>query len=272
MGSQAMGATALSARLPLPLPLRARRDLATSCGLAFDVPGGPLVAVCALVGGSGASTLAFALAQQAARESSAPVLLAESDARRAGLALLAGQASPLCLLRLARDVADGRAPHRPFIELDAGLRMIASAPHPVAAPDPADVRALLRDARAAHGVVIVDCGTAWAEARPVLEEATHIVWTVTAEHTAVARARVLFASEALPPQGRSREILVALRLERGRRASVRALRRLASQRCERLVLAAQSDALPDGEVPATDSRLGRTLTGLAHTLRRDHAQ
>ena len=265
-----MGAAAVAARLSLQLG--ARRDVATSCGLAFEKPGGPLVAVCALVGGSGASTLAFALARQAARESSAPVLLAESDARRAGLALLAGQASPLCLPRLARDVADGRAPERPFIELDLGLRMIASAPHPVASPNGADVRALLRDARAAHGLVIVDCGTAWAAARPVLEEATHIVWTVAAERAAVARAQVLFASGALPQQGRWREVLVALQLERGRRASVRALRRLASQRCERLVLAAHSDALTEGELPAADTRLSRTLTGLAHTLRRNHAR
>jgi hypothetical protein len=267
MGSQAMGAAALTSRLPLHL--RTRREIATSCGLAFDESGGPLVAVCALVGGSGASTIAFALARQAARESAAPILLAESDARRAGLAVLAGEASPLCLLRLARDVADGRPPERPFVELDAGLRMVASAPHPVASPEPAEVRALLRDARAAHGLVIVDCGTAWAAARPVLDEATHILWTVTAARTAVARARVLFASGALPPPGRWRETLVALELERGPRASVRALRRLAAHRCERLVLAARSDALADGELPATDSRLSRTLTTLARALRSD---
>lgn len=266
MGSQAMGAAAVTARLPLELP--ARHGMATSCGLTFDEPGGPLVAVCALVGGSGASTIAFALARQAARESTAPVLLAESDARRAGLAVLAGQASPLCLLRLARDVADGRAPERPFIELDPGLRMIASAPHAVTSPEPAEIRALLRDARAAHGLVIVDCGTAWAAARPVLEEATHILWTVTAERAAVARAQVLFASGALPPPGRWLEVLVALNVERRRGASVRALRRLAAHRCERLVPAARSDALAGGEVPATDNRLGRTLTAVAHTLRR----
>jgi hypothetical protein len=115
-------------------------------------------------------------------------------------------------------------------------------------------------------------GTAWAAARPVLEEATHIFWTVTAERAAIARARALFASGALPSQGRWRAVLVALQLERGRRASVRALRRLASQRCERLVLAAHSDALADGQLPVFDSRLSRTLTGLAHTLRRDRAR
>jgi hypothetical protein len=261
-----MGAAAVTARLPLQL--RACRDMATSCELAFDAPGGPLVAVCALVGGSGASTLAFALACQAARESSAPILVAESDARRAGLAVLARQASPLCLLRLARAVADGRAPERAFVELDPGLRLIASAPHLFATPDATEVRALLRDARAAHGLVIVDCGTAWAAARPVLDEATHILWTVTAERAAVVRARTLFSSGALPTPGRWREVLVALKLERRRDASVRALRRLAFQRCERLVLAPHSDALANGELPASDTRLSRTLISLAYTLRR----
>jgi len=183
--------------------------------------------------------------------------------------VLAGQPSALCLLRLAQQVAGGRAPDRPFVELHAGLRMVASAPHAVTSPEPAELRALLRDARAAHGLVIVDCGTAWSEARPVLDEATHILWTVTAARTAVARARVLFASGALPPPGRWSEALVALELEPGPRASVRALRRLAAQRCERLVLAARSDALADGQLPATDSRLSRTLTRLARALRSD---
>jgi MinD-like ATPase involved in chromosome partitioning or flagellar assembly len=261
-----MGAAAVTARLPAPI--RDRRKRAASCRLAFDEPGGPMVAVCALVGGSGASTIAYALARQAARESAAPVLLAESDARRAGLAVLAGQASPLCLQRLARDVANGQAPDRPFVELEQGLRMIASAPHAVASPTPAELRALLGDARAAHGLVVVDCGTAWAAARPVLEEATHIIWTVTVDREAVARAHALFTSDALPLQGLCREVLVAVALGRRRRASVRALRRLASHRCERLVLAAHTDAPFDREISAADNRIGRALTGIARTLQR----
>jgi hypothetical protein len=268
MGSEAMGAATVAARVPLPVP--ARRAEALSCGLAFDDPGGPVVAVCALVGGSGASTLAYALARQAARESAAPVLLADSDARRAGLAVIAGKASPLCMQRLARDIAHGHAPERAFVQLDGGPRMIASAPNAVPPAAPAELRALIEDARAAHGLVVVDCGTAWVAARPVLEEATHLLWTVTADRTAVARARVLFASEALPPPGRCREVLVALAPERCPRASVRALRRLALRRCERLLLAAHShsDAPLDHEIPAADSRLSRTLTGIARTLRR----
>src|SRR4051812_36549590 len=71
LGGQPMAAAALAARVPL---LNARRsEAAPACGLAFDEPGGPLVAVCGLVGGAGASTLALCLARQAAHESAAPV-------------------------------------------------------------------------------------------------------------------------------------------------------------------------------------------------------
>lgn len=261
-----MGASAIAARISLPI--RARRERAASSGLAFDELGGPLVAVCGLVGGSGASTLAFCLARQAARESQAPVLLTESDSRGAGLAALAGHVTPLCLCRLAQRVADGQAPAEPFVEIEAGLRLVASAPGRGADPDPEHLSALIREARAAHGLVIVDCGSAWATAGPLLDAATHIVWTVTATGAAVARAGLLVVSDALPRPGRWHEVLVAVARERRPSASVRALRRLAAQRCERLVLAPHSDALPRGDLADPSAHLDRTLTGIAHVLRR----
>jgi hypothetical protein len=50
--------------------------------------------------------------------------------------------------------------------------------------------------------------------------------------------------------------------------SVRALRRLADRRCERLVLAPHSDALARGEPADASLALGRTLAGIARVLRR----
>ncbi|MGH2944674.1 MAG: hypothetical protein ACRDPC_00055 [Solirubrobacteraceae bacterium] len=250
------------------MPIRARRARAASCGLAFNELGGPLVAVCGLVGGSGASTLALCLARQAARESQAPVLLTESDSRRGGLAVLAGQATPLSLSGLAQLVADGQAPAEVFVEIEPGLRLVASAPARSADPDPEDLSALIREARAAHGLVIVDLGSAWATAGPVLDAATHILWTVTASRPAVARARLLAASDALPTPGRWYEVLIALAGERRPSASVRTLRRLATHRCERLVLAPHSDAVSRGDLADPSADLGRTLTGIAHVLRR----
>jgi hypothetical protein len=261
-----MGTAALTARIRVPVA--ARTEESASHGLRFDELGGPLVAICGLVGGSGASTLAFALARQAARESAAPVLLAESETHRGGLAVVAGQTTVLGLRDLAQQVAHGQTPHEPFLELEHGLRLIAAAPRHGAKPEPVQLDALLRDARSAHGLVVIDCGAAWAAVHPVLDASTHIIWTVTASRPAVAHARMLMRSDALPTPGRSREILAALAVDRRTGVSVRALRRLAGLRCERLVLAPYSDALTRGEPADPSLALGRTLAGIGHVLRR----
>jgi Flp pilus assembly CpaE family ATPase len=260
-----MDAAAIAARIPLTRG-RARDDTA-ACGLAFDTTGGPLVAVCGLVGGSGASTLALCLARQAASESDAPVLVTEADAHRAGLAVIAGRATPHSLPALARQVAEGQAPEQTFTELAAGLRLIAAAPSRATPADPDQLRALLGQARAAHGLVLVDCGSDWAAAAPILEESTHILWTLPATPTGLARARLLLATDALPRPGRARETLIAIASRPRPDASVRALRRLAAERCERLVLVPHSEQLARGDL-TDDDRLRRALTGLAATLRR----
>ena len=260
-----MGTAALAARFSTAT--RARRARPAACGLAFNEVDGPIVAVCGLVGGSGASTLAFCLAREAARESQVPVLLTESDARRAALAVLAGRSTPLCLSALAQRVAENRAPAEPFVEIEPRLRLIASAPGRDISADPEHVRALMREAQAAHGLVVVDCGTSWVTAGPVLDAATHILWTLRASKDAVAGAQLLLASDALTAPGRQREILVALAADRRSSASVRALRRLAAQRCERLVLARNSDAPAHGDLAVQSPRLGRTLSGIAPILR-----
>jgi hypothetical protein len=82
------------------------------------------------------------------------------------------------------------------------------------------------------------------------------------------RARLLLASDALPTPGRRREVLVALAADRRATATVRALRRLAAQRCERLVLARYSDATARGDHTNPLQHLDRTLTGVAPILRR----
>jgi cellulose biosynthesis protein BcsQ len=260
-----MGAAALAARIRLPVATGS--GVATSHTLRFDALDGPLVAVCGLVGGSGASTLAFALARQVARESAAPVLLAEADARRAGLAVVAGTTTRLGLSDLAREVADGHAPGEPFVELEDGVRLVASDPRRVTEPAPAQLDALLHDARSAHGLVIVDCGTAWPMADRVLDAATHIIWTIKASRAAVVHARRLMASDALPTPGRHREALVAVAADRLTRASVRELRRLAGERCDRLVLVPHSDALARCEFFEVSAALGRALAGIGHVLR-----
>jgi hypothetical protein len=261
-----MEAAAIAARLQLPLA--ARRDSAGVCGLAFDQPGGPLVAVCGLTGGAGTSTLAFVLGCQAAAESAAPVLLAEADPVRAGLAVLAGRATPRPLVALAREVDDDAVPTDTFVELSPGLRLIAATPQPGISVRRDALRALLDEARDVHGLVIVDCGTQWTPESPVLARATHIIWTVPATPIGLTRGRAQLAADVSPTAGRWCEVLAATATTPRPLVSVRALRKVARHRCDRLVLIPHSEALARGERVVSDST-SRALTGLAATLRRD---
>jgi hypothetical protein len=224
------------------------------------------VAVCGVTGGAGTSTFALALGRLAAADSTAPVLLTEADATRAGLLALAGRAAPHALVELAERVAHDTAPAETFLELEPGLRLVAATPRPNRNPEPTILSALLGEARAAHGLVIVDHGTTWTADSPILASATHTLWVVPATPQGLARAHALFDSDVLPPAGRSVEALVATGHACHRRVSVRALRRLARVRCERLVLVPCSDASARGEA-AVDDAIVHALEGLAPILR-----
>jgi hypothetical protein len=260
-----MGATAIAARIQLPRAA-SQRDHADACGLTFDQPGGPLVAVCGLTGGAGTSTLALALARQAAAESKAPVLVTESGGGRGSLAVLARHATPHPLADLARSIADDRVPADTFVELDAGLRLIAATPRRHEPAPPTALRALLGQARDAHGLVVVDCGTDGTADSPILASATHIIWTLPATAAGLGRARILLDSDVVPTPGRWREVLAATAAAPRPSVSVRALRRLAKQRCDRLVLIAHDHALPNGE-PSGGESIMCALSGLAPALR-----
>jgi MinD-like ATPase involved in chromosome partitioning or flagellar assembly len=260
-----MAAAALTARLITP---RMARPASAAAGpLAFDKLGGPLVAICGLTGGAGTSTLALQLASRAAQDSGAPVLLTEQDARRPGLAAITGSTTPRALAALAREVADERPPADTFTELDDGPRLIAAAQAADVHADPVAVRSLLDDARTAHGLVIVDCGTHWTKDEPVLECATHVIWTIAATATAAMRGTLALETIA-PPAGRAREILAATCVRPGRGVSVRTMRRLAAARCERLVLVPYDDGV------ARDARhisnaTAHALAAIGAVLRRD---
>jgi len=264
MGGERVAAAAIAARIRLPRA--ARRDAAHTGALAFDELGGPLVAVCGLTGGAGTSTLALALGRLAAAASTAPVLLTEADPAQAGLAVLTGRAAPHPLLELAQRVANEGAPAETFIELDPGLRLVAATPRPCPTAEPSAVGSLLGEARAAHGIVIVDHGVAWTAESPILASATHTLWVVPATPHGLARAKALFDSEVLPPVGVSIEALVAIGGAGHPRVRVRALRCVARGRCERLVLVPRSDALMLGSA-GVDGAVISALEGLAPTLR-----
>ena len=254
-----MGAAAIAARIPLRTAARSR---STAGPLAFDRTGGPLVAVCGLAGGAGTTTLALMLAREVAAESSAPVLLTELAADSGGLAAATGQAGPASLAALARRVADGEIPHETFVELAPRLRLLAAAPATHTSPDPDALRALLEQAREAHGLTILDCGTALPAARAVSRHVSHIVWTLPATRAGVSRAYALLASDVAPPPGGAREVLAAVASDHQPKVRVRALRQLARPRCDRVVLIPHSRALDP-----SDHGIAAALTALATTLR-----
>lgn len=259
-----MGTAALTVRIPL---LSRAAQPGRAYGLAFDQPGGAVVAVCGLVGGSGASTLAYCIARQSAQESQAPVLLTEHHHTDGGLAALVGHTTELGFGGLASCLAAGHQPPHTFLELEHGLRIIAAAHQHDPAPAADDSAALLDEARAAHGLVVVDCGTLAGRPARMLELATHVVWTLPATDPALARAAVLLEASTLPAPGSRREVLVAIATQPAARASVRALRRVAQRRCDRLVLVPHSTALARGQLGHGAQDVARTLTGLASVLR-----
>lgn len=258
-----MAAAALTARIPLA---RATHADAPACGLAFHRTGGPVVAVCGLIGGAGTTTVAYLLARQAAIESTVPVLLTETTEDRPGLALVTGRATPRGFSHLASQLTDDASPVDTFAEIAPRLRMVASAPRSGTTSSPEAVIDVLAHARAAHGLVVIDCGTTWRADSPAVAGANSIAWTVPATPHGVRSAQTMLSSDVLPRAGARGEALIAVAPAEGG-ASVRALRRVARPRCERLILvpyAARGEL--DGDV--ADGRIAHALSGLTPLLRR----
>lgn len=265
MEGEPVAAAAVAARI---VPVRHEpRVRPVTCGLTFDRLEGPVVAICGLAGGVGSSTLAFALARQAASESRMPVLLADAAATP-GITHIAGSRSPRSLGTLAAALAAGESPDQACVELRGGLRLIATGPERRAAPSPAAIEELLDHAGEAHGLVVLDCGTSWMSSADVLACASHVVWTMAATGSGLRVARDVFASGLAPttPHG---EVLVARHLLGSPRARVRELRHLARRRRCRLVLMAHDEANTRDGTPGEATL--RALTAIAPTFRRGSA-
>ena len=221
------------------LMARGRRSSAPTIGAVFDELGGPVVALCGLTGGAGTTTLALLVAQHAAAASAAPVLVTESEPGR-GLALRAGRATPHSLHALAVRAAQGETAADAYAELASGLRLVASVDRSDRATD-APLEALIGQAREAHGLVIIDCGTSWSPRDPVLEAATHRVWVFPAMPSGVSAARHALTANA--------GIAVAVARDPNALVSVRNVRRALARTCDRLVLVPYSAKLARGQEP-----------------------
>jgi len=197
---------------------------------------GTLLAVCGLCAGAGASTLAYLVARQCGRDPRRPVLVSDTGGPDAELAVYAGVESPRSLTGVADALAGGESlEDGVFAEDGGGLRVVARRPEPEREGDETALRRVLRDAREAHALTVVDCGTLTRPAdRSVLAAATHVAWVVPATESAVARGETMLAALA-PITGRP-ELIVARRERSARRPPTSTLKQLATQRAAPLVL------------------------------------
>ena len=201
---------------------------------------GPLLAVCGLCGGAGASTVAYLIALAAARADPKPVLVADTGGPSGGLSWYARVAAPRSLVEAAEQIAAGLPTGQLAATGDDGLRVLATEPRFTRACAREGVELLLEHARERHALTVVDCGTLAREADQVaLAKATHVAWVLPATDSAARRAgRMLAAVPCLS----SSELIIARHDERKQKAAMRELRQLAEQRQATLVLL---PSLPD---------------------------
>ena len=208
---------------------------------------GPLLAVCGLTGGAGATTLAYLVALAAAEQEGGPVLVADTGGPSGGLAARAGVETPHSLIELAAQLAAGRPLRgRVYATGPVGVRVLASAPEFTSGCADEQLARLLIDAREAHELTAIDCGTLARDAdRVVLAAATHTAWVLPATADGVSRAgRVLEAA----PGVAAKELVVGRRDVRQAKAPLRELRRIANERHAPLVLVPHLPELESGRL------------------------
>jgi hypothetical protein len=206
---------------------------------------GPLLAVCGTAGGVGTTTVAYIVASAAACQWREPVLVADTGGPSGGLAAIAGVEAPRSLPELADHLATG-LPLRDGIYAtgSADLRVLATGPEfSTSCPDP-QFKRLLRDAREAHALTVIDCGTLARQADHVtIGAATHIAWVMPTAGRGACRAERVLA--AAPPVS-AKPILIARGDARDTKVSVKELRRLGSEQGAPLVLLPQLTGVEGG--------------------------
>jgi Flp pilus assembly CpaE family ATPase len=208
-----------------------------------DACRGPLLAVCGLCGGAGASTLAYLVALAEARRRSEAVLIADTGGPGGGISCYAGVQAPRSLVEVADHVAAGLPVGRLFTAT-AGLRVLATGPRFAPTCARKGIELILAYARERYALTVIDCGTLAREADQVaLANATHIAWVLPASTSAVRRARPVL--EAINPYLQGRELIVAR--HDGDKARLRELKQLAERRHAPLVLLPSVPDLASGD-------------------------
>jgi Flp pilus assembly CpaE family ATPase len=196
---------------------------------------GPLLAVCGLCGGAGASTLAYLTALAAARSRTGDVLLADTGSPGGGISHYTGVGTPRSLSEVAELLAAGLPVGQLLVTTSERLRVLATGPRFATDCAREGVELLLDHARRRYTLTVVDCGTLAREADQIaLARASHVAWVLPATAGAVDRGRKTLDALASHPSGR--EMLIARHDPSDPRTAIRALRDLARQRRAPLIL------------------------------------
>jgi MinD-like ATPase involved in chromosome partitioning or flagellar assembly len=228
---------------------------------------GPILAVCGLAGGAGVTTLSYLIALAAVRQRTDPVLVADTGGPSGGLAACAGVEVPRSLGELAQQCAAGVALGGGIYAVGRdGLRVLAAGPE-FSSPRAYDqVRELLADAREAHGLTVIDCGTLASEVeQTAAAAATHVAWMLTAtSHGVSSGRRVLDAA----PRMAGKELVVARNDVRQANAPLRELRRIAADRRAPLVLVPHLSGLDADKLAAAAEAAQVPVQAILGALRR----
>lgn len=225
-----------------PRPQRPRAPL-TPAGAEVDESGparathrGPLVAVCGLGGGAGASTLAWLIASaEQRRRAAGAVLVADTGGPGSRLAAYAGAQAPRSLTDAGELAAAGQPVGQLVVTGAGGVRVLACGPRFSIDCSAEGVSLLLDAAREHYALSVIDCGTLAREADQLaLSKATHVAWVLSATPSAARAADELL--EHIHPYLLGVEVIVARHEPSGPKAPMRDLRRLAHKRDAPLVL------------------------------------
>ena len=164
----------------------------------------------------------------------------------AGSPPLAGFTSASSIAEQAHIAADRPLEGGVYATGQAGVRVIATGPEFTAPGAHEQLARLLIDAREAHRLTVIDCGTLARDAdRLALAAATHIAWVLPATVDGVGRGRrVLDAAPAIA----AKQLLIGRRDVSQSKAPLRELRRIANERHTTLVLVPHLPGLETGKL------------------------
>ena len=146
------------------------------------------------------------------------------------------------------------------------MRVLAAGPEFASRCRDDKLHELVADAREAHGLTVIDCGTLAREADQIVAaDATHIAWMLSATGNGVERGRRVLEAA---PRTVAKELIVARNDINQTRAPLRELRRLAAERRALLVLMPHLTRLESGGIESCADEAQVPVQAILGALRR----